>query len=484
MSKKKRQSATAPDPFAEMLDDLFGALAAGDVLQAEIEAARCWSVPYRLGIDEDNAAGIFIGMAKQGRRPEDAALLRLITLTGSASVKSQARAALGELTAAGVYPASWVAEVGKAEPVRASRVYDVYGDREEIRVTFRYASGEHTLIAGVVLAGLPRVSRLRLTDGEPAPSDLGPHEQAEELSLADVRAHVESALREAEDAGWLDGESSAVLPIVRSRLRRLPASEPESAPPLTGEDRAALVREFLASEHAKQAVAADEASTRFWAEILTGWTSLSRSRPPLQAGPYTLRIVLNDHAPYTYPVTAEQREHMEQAVTAWARWSAARRGLDEEHMLDMLPATISSSAFLYATEDAAERRAYLDDVATSDADIAELFAVYDARAIAMPPSEEREDDDLAALDAADPEDRARYLAADFADCKPPGDLPYEEFLGVVRQVAEELWGGEPASTRERALALLHEDELDRHEIMHALVRDELTHRPPGRGRPQ
>jgi hypothetical protein len=268
-----------------------------------------------------------------------------------------------------------------------------------------------------------------------------------------------------------------VLPIVKSRLRRLPASEPESAPPLTGDDRAALVREFLASEHAKPAVAGDEPSTRFWAEILTAWTSLSPSRPPLQAGPYTLRVILNDHVPYMYPVTAGQREHMEEAVTAWARWSAARRGLDEEHMLDMLPATVSSSAFLYAMEDAAERRAYLDGVATSDADVAGLLAVDDARQIAIPRSDEREeDDDLAGLDAADPGDRARYLAADFADCKPPGDMPHEEFLGVVRQVAEELWSGKPAGTRKRALAMLHEDELDRHEIMHALVRDEVSRR--------
>jgi hypothetical protein len=478
VSKKKRQAA-APDPLAEMLDDLWGALAAGDVLRAEIETARCLSVPYRLGIDQDNAAGIFIGMAKRGGRPEDAALLRLITLTGSASVKSQARAALGDLTARGVYPASWVAEAGKAEPVRASRVYDVYGDREDIRVTFRYASGEHTLIARVMLAGLPRVSWLRLADGEPAPDEPGPYQKTEEISLADVRAHVETALHAAERGGLLDTETSTLLPIVKSRLRRLPASAAQAAPPYTRDDRAALVREFLASEHAARAVAADEASTRFWAEILTAWTSLSPSRPQLQAGPYTLQAILNDHVPYTYQVSAEQREHMEQAVTAWARWSAERRGLDSEHMLDMLPAAVSAFAFLYATEEAVERRAYLDDVATSDADIAELDDVRDAREIAIPLSDERgHDDDVAGLDAAGPEDRARYLAADFADCKAPGDLSEEEFLGVVRQVAGELWSGEPASTRKRALALLHEDRLDRHEIMHVLVRDELSHRLP------
>jgi len=479
VSKNKRQAAVAPDPFAEMLSGLWAALADGDVLRAEIETARCCSIPHQLGIDQDKSDTIFIGMAKQGGRPEDAALLRLIMLMGSPAIKRQARAALGELTARGVYPASWVTEAGKAEPVRAIRVYDRFGDYELILVTFRYSAGEHTLVARIDLTDRPAVLGLLLfDDGEPELPGVGPFEATEEISLTGARTHLESALNDADStASTIDPELVALMPIAKSRLRRLPAdAEPGKNPLYTSEQRAALVREFLASPYAAQAVAQDEASTRFWAEIATAWSSRVPGHPPLQAGPRTLRYLLKRYVPATYPVTVEQRAQMADAVTAWARWSAAQRDLDEERMLSLLPGTLADFPLSYDDEDAAGRRLYLADVVTSDADVAGLRAVWDARTIAIPPGEEREgqDDDLAALDASDPDDRAAYLAADFAECKVPDGLSRDEFLGVVRRVAEELWTGEPASTREQAQALLAQDDLDRHDIMHVLVRHALS----------
>jgi hypothetical protein len=471
VSKKKRQSPAEPDPLSEMLHGMWEALAAGDVLRAEIETARCCFIPHRLGIGQDEADAIFIGMAKQGGRPEDAALLRLIMLMGSPAVKDQARVALGELTGKGIYPANWVTEAGKAEPVRAWRIYDVFGDREDILVTFRYASGEHTLIARIALTNVPSVTRLTLIDGEPSLDKEGPFDEVEEISLAETRTRLEPALAEAESNEWLTADTGALIPVAKSRLRRLPAGDKKDDKKdervYTSDDRAALVREFLSSPHAAQAVAADEASTRFWAEILTAWGSRVPGHQLLQAGPATLTYLFNEYAPYTYPVTAEQREHMDHAVTAWARWSAAQRGLDEEHMLDRLPDTLSDFRFLYDVAEAAERRAYLADVATSDADLAMLRDARLTRTIAIPPSDERETKNL---DVTDPADRARYLAADFAECTLPGDVSREDLTGLLSRVADELWDTEMTSSREHALALLAEGALGRHDIMHALVR--------------
>ena len=453
---------------------MWEALAAGDVLQAEVETARCCFIPHRLGIGQDEADAIFIGMAKQGGRPEDAALLRLIMLMGSPVVKNQARVALGELTAKGVYPASWVAEAGKAEPVRAWRIYDVFGDREDILVTFRYASGEHTLIARVDLTNVPLVRRLTLIDGAPSLDKDGPFDEVEEIGLASLRTRLEPALAAAESSESVSADTGALIPVAKSRLRRLPAAGPQDQKDervYTSDDRAALVREFLSSPQAAEAVTADEAATRFWAEILTAWGSRIPGHEPLQAGPATLRFVLNDYAPFTYPVTAEQREHMDQAVTAWARWSAAQRGLDEEHMLSRLPQTLSDFRFRYDIDEAPERRAYLADIATSDADLATLKDAWLTRTIAIPPSDERETE---GLDVADPADRARYLAADFAECTLPGGLSRADLTGVLSRVADELWDAEMTSTREQALALLAGGELDRHDIMHALVRHALS----------
>jgi hypothetical protein len=166
---------------------------------------------------------------------------------------------------------------------------------------------------------------------------------------------------------------------------------------------------------------------------------------------------------------------MEQAVTAWARWSAAQRGLDEEHMVSLLPMTVSDFAFFYQTDEAAERRAYVADVATSDADILWLADALATRTIAIPLSAER-DDGGKQLDGTNPDDRATYLAAEFAECQLPAGLSRDEFTGVVRQVAEQLWDTELSDTRKHALALLAEGELGRHDIMHALIQHALSSR--------
>ena len=479
MSKKKqRRTAADPDPLAQMFSDLWATLAAGDVLLAEIETARCLSIFHQLGVDQDKSDSIFIGMAKQGGKPEDAALLRLIMLLGSPAVKGQARTALGELTAKGVYPASWVTEAGKAEPVRASRVYDVFGDWEDICVTFRYADREHTLVARIDLANLPQMRQLALVDGEVPPPADNPYDAGEEISLPDARLHLESALLAAELDGLLSAETAALLPIAKARLRRLPADDVKPGREYTGEDRAALVREFLASTYAAEALAEDEDSTRFWAEILTAWSSRIPWHPPLQLGPRTLRYVLNEHAPRTYPVTPRQLELLAPAAAAWARWSAAQRGLDEDHMISMLPDALTAFPILYDDDYAVEHRAYLADVVTSDVDIVSLVNAWATRTIAIPASEDREEEGngLEALDATSRDGRAAYLAVDFANCRLPGGMSREEFIAVVCQVGEELWDTELSGTRKHALALLAEGDRGRHDIMHVLIEHKLSHR--------
>ncbi|HLK01528.1 MAG TPA: hypothetical protein VKU39_16705 [Streptosporangiaceae bacterium] len=481
MTKRTKQQA---DPELMRLignvSELWTALADGDVLQAEIWTARRCGVPSEMNVDEDKSDALFLGMAKQDGRQEGAALLRLLMLTGSPAIKRRARDALGELTARGVYPASWVTEAGKPEPVRASRVHDVFGDWEDVYVTYRYAKGEHTLIARLFLFDLPVVRLLELTETEPDLSVRGPFEAVQDISLADARARLEPALLRSETSYHaLSPAFQALLPVARSRLRRLPAGDAASARLYSGDDRAALVRDFLASPHAAEAVTADEPSARMWAEILTAWSSRLPGLPPLQAGPLTLRQVLEVHVPCTYPVTAEQFEHMPDAVTAWARWSAAQRGLDEDHLLDGLPQALSSARWLYDNNrDAAEQRSYIADVVTAGADVAELRRVWDVRMIVVPPAEDREKRfSVQELDVHDPEARAAYLEAEFGGCSLDDSLGRDEFLGAVRQVAEELWHGKPEGSRARALALLEEDELDRHDIMHDLVRQALARRP-------
>lgn len=63
----------------------------------------------------------------------------------------------------------------------------------------------------------------------------------------------------------LDDGSLLCLPVVRARVRRLPAVDP---PGYQAAHRAATVAEFLASPSA--AGAGEEKTARFWAEVLAG----------------------------------------------------------------------------------------------------------------------------------------------------------------------------------------------------------------------
>src|SRR5512142_1481365 len=116
-----------------VLGDLWKAVAAGEPLQAEIEASTCMEIPRVLGVrdageEESFRATVLVDGARRRRNPDGAALLRLLMAMGTAATKRAASRALAELTGEGVYPPEWVTEIGKVTPDRAWRRYDVFGD--------------------------------------------------------------------------------------------------------------------------------------------------------------------------------------------------------------------------------------------------------------------------------------------------------------------------------------------------------------------
>ena len=78
---------------------------------------------------------------------------------------------------------------------------------------------------------------------------------------------------------------------------------------------------------------------------------------------------------------------MRPAVTAWTTWAAARQGLDPDataQLLASLPKALDGFAAGYADPRSAVSRAYLRDVAASDAEVTELAAVVTRRSLAVP----------------------------------------------------------------------------------------------------
>jgi hypothetical protein len=485
-----RRAATARDEASaaveRLLTRLLTAIAAGDPLTAELETSTFMSIPNATGKTDPDQVEAFISKvmvdgAVRMRTPDSAALLRLLTSLGSPATRRAASQGLGRLTQAGVYPPDWVTEAGKAVPGRAWRRYDVFGDHEAVAVTFSYGEAEHAIVAQVDLTGMPTAVMVGVT---PDPADViegmtrddGELERWESISLAEARGRLEEPLARCDDdpEAGTGAETNVFLPVARSRVRRLPADVPRPDRIFGAHQRAAAVDDFMRSPLAAEAVAADEDATRFWAEVLTGYSGRVIDEPPAQVGPRKLTHMLLGHVPNTFTLTPAQRQHLEPAVTAWTRWSAAHRGLDDQAtalLTERLPWVFSRFDQAYDDPYAALSRSYMADVAASDADVSWLTEQFARRLFVLPITEPG--DDGALPDAGDPQTRSALTEAEFADCTPPDDMTREEFMTAVHRVISEIWEGDPFDTFWSAQSLVA-DGLDRHDAIHVLAKTAAT----------
>lgn len=479
MSKKRRQRRGPNDsvttPLEILLESLWAALSGGDLLVAEQETSRCIALSSLLSTEPGERDDMFIDLAMRTRTSEGAALLRLIALLGPPAQKRKAGRALGELTAAGIFPPEWVAEAGKVTPHRAWRRYDKFGDAETITVVYRYQEIEHALAIEIDLTAIPSISDIdvlaEMADltGE-ITQTARPFELIEEIGLEQARLHLEPAVTRSDRYAGRSFAVQGTLPLARARFRRLPAAG-SAVPVFTADDRAAAVAEFMKSPEAADAIAADEDATRFWAEVLAGYSARIPSEPPTQVGPEKLSRILREYAPDTYTLTENQRRHLPSAVTAWARWTATYRGLDEaaaEHLIARLPEDFAEFDRTYDDDDIAAARGYLADVATSDTDYLKIDEAMFRRVMAIPLPWDRDEEGTGKLDATDPADRHAYAAAEFAECELPDGMTRDELVSAAHRVIEELWSADPPATWQRVRELL--SQMDRHDAIHALIR--------------
>jgi hypothetical protein len=476
---------TEADAVVErVLSSLWAAIASGDPLRAELETATCMAIPQVAGQRDASEIEKFISAvlvdgAVRRRTPEGAALLRLLMALGTQDTKRAASRALAELTGAGVYPPDWVTEVGKVTPGQAWRRYDVFGDDEAVAVTFGYGESEHGIVVQVDLAGIPVASAIGVSSNaarliEAISGDSEEFDRSEQISLPEARRRLLGPLDRADrdPNPDLSADSLAYLPIARSRVRRLPAGDtdtsgvPGTGPLYTAADRAAAVDEFMKSPLAAEAVAADEESTRFWAEVLTGYSGRVPGEPPGQVGPRKLAHIFLGHVPNTFVLSPAQRSYLEPAVTAWVRWSADRRDLGDAEtsvLQEQVPKVLSRFGQAYDDPDAAAIRGYASGLAASDADVSWLSDNVGRRMFALPLPERH-----APLDLADPADRRQLVAAEFGECTPPSGLTSEEFVEAAYRVVEELWRDEE-SPMFQAASRMFADGVARHDIIHRLA---------------
>jgi hypothetical protein len=487
-TRPRRSPAPASAPGREdpgdlverMVGSLWRAVAAGDLLRAELEAATCMALPRvgRLAPADAQAfiSKVLVEEAIRQPSPDGAAVLRLLMALGSPATKRSASQALARLTEAGMYPPDWVTGAGKAVPVQAWRRYDVFGDDEAIAVTFRYGEVEHGVVGQIDLTGIAvavavgvAASAASLIEAVNREDD--PFDRTEQIGLAEARRHLEAPLaRGDEQAGQgASVDTVAYLPVVRSRVRRLPAEGAAAVPVFTAADRAAAVDDFLKSPLAADVVAADEDTARFWAEVLTGYSSRLPGEPPGQVGPRKLAHLLLGHVPNTFDLSAAQRQHLEPVVTAWTRWSAEHRGLDEAataRLAESLPEVLARFGPAYDDPEAVTARGYLADLAVSDADVSELATHVARRVFAVPLPDPASDG--APVQVSDPAVRRALTDDEFGACTPHAGLTQEEFLAAVHRVVGELWDDDPQETFQAARRMFASG-ADRHDIIHTLA---------------
>ena len=463
------------------LAELWKSVAAGDVLNAEFQTSAFVALPELTdGSPEqtETLADALIDAASNHSSGSDgseaAAFCRLLMSLGSRSVKRAASQALADFTADDIYPPGWVTSIGKPTPGRAWRQYDVFGENEVVAVTFSYEEAEHALLVAIDLTELPTVSMIGMGDNpdgmlKTLQDQAESRQRFEEITLAEARARIAGPLaRAGDDPDYeLDESSILFLPLARSRVRRLPPADPGQAVAYTAADRAAAVEEFLGSPEAGRFGDPDVA--RFWATVLTGYSSRVPGEPPAQVGPHKIAAMLLVHAASTFTLTTAQRDGMERAVTAWTRWAAARQGLDEaatEVVMTRLPDLLNEFPDAYDHPYSAASRGYLRDVVTSDVDLRWLADELARREFAAPLPGER-DPSTDGIDATDSHGRTEIAVAEFAECA-GGGADTIRLLTAVPRIVEEIWHDNPASTWERAKKLLAEGH-SRHDVLHRLA---------------
>ena len=470
---------TEADAIVErVMSSLWAGIASGDPLRAELETATCMAIPRVTGeLDPDETekfiSTVLVDGAVRRQTPDGAALLRLLMALGSQDTKRAASRALAELTGAGIYPPDWVTGIGKVTPGQAWRRYDVFGDDEAIAVTFGYDEAEHGIVVQVDLTGIPVATAIGVSANaarliEAISGDNEEFDRSEQIPLAEARRRLLGPLdrTDYDPNPDLSADTLAYLPIARTRVRRLPADDAERAPVFTAADRAAAVDEFMKSPLAAEAVAADEESTRFWAEVLTGYSGRVPGEPPAEVGPRKLAYMLLGHVPNTFVLSPAQRSHLEPAVTAWVRWSADRRDLGEAGtavLTEQVPKVLARFGQAYDDPDAVTIRGYASGLAASDADVSWLSDNVGRRMFALPIPQRH-----APLDLADPADRRGLVEAEFGACTPPAGMTSEEFVEAAYRVVEELWREQDSPTYQTAKRMFAEG-VSRHDLIHRLA---------------
>jgi hypothetical protein len=504
--KKKQRPTTRPRNARRVMPSLAGVhaellgafrpvLQATDPLDVEVltsDLLGSWWKRLPPGEDPDAVFGEgAIGHAARAGTREAMALLRALAILGvTPAQRDAASSAAAALAADGVADPPWAATIGQVEIGACWRLADVFGDQASLLSVFGYGRREHGLVTLVDFNHLGGWVKDLFVTPEPArvlrelrkTAHSEPYAALDQVHPAEARRLLEDGLA-ATDATW-DPEVSDELRQFRAlalaRCRAMPELDRPArpVPEIDDAERDAIIAEFLASKHASQL---PDESARYGARLLVDFGADYDAGKPLRVSPAKIAGFLLDWVPAKVILDDADRDALPGVVTAWVRWAGERTGLESAAVAQLVDVALDCGEdFREAYDqgaDASPIRQLLQGL-DSGGDLADAQDALARRMFAMPYFGTRiGEEDYPRLNPGDPDERRlliegehpEYHAA-LADPAFDGEIDGVNprlHIAIHEVVANQLWEDDPAEAW-RAAKRLHDDGVDRHDILHQL----------------
>ncbi len=319
-----------------------------DALQAEMVASRLLSMWTPDWPDEREAlAALGATVLRQLATTPDAdvlALLLAVAALATPPLDAVAREAAASLRTQAVPEPIWSRAVGRPTLVDAWISTDELEDQSNLAAVFAYDRQPPHVFVAMVDANFGGLVRQAFVGGDPdrvrvewtAVSGM-PIRPLSEQELADRLAQGIEMFD-----GYLDPPVDAgarqLMPLLRARLRLLPTPRPIEQPETPEEERAELAGTFAASPEAS----ALEAAKRSLAEVLARWfidfACDYGAGDPLRWSPIAVEILMADWLPRKAILEPDEVAALPDALRAFVRFSARRKGLAEDVFAETLAA--------------------------------------------------------------------------------------------------------------------------------------------------
>jgi hypothetical protein len=435
--------------------------------------------------------------------PDAMAFLRALSAVGpTEELRHEATAGAETLGTRGVAEPPWGARIGRVRVGECWRLADVYGDQASLYCEFAYGDDRHTLIALIdfnhlggwvkdVWVGPESDEVLTAVRAQVAEAELDLM-VLDRVEPASARRLLETGLA-ATDATWEPEVADTfrecrAIALARCRALPVPVPVPElvspsaALVPISDRERQSIVAEFLASQEANGLTDAD-VSARCARHVVD--FGAEHDGKPLRVSPARTELFLHEWLSGPVVLDDSERDAMPAVFVAWTRWAAARTGLPDVAVAELIGVAEAYTDDLVDDYDGlgdASAALYLDGVDPDDHPEVEDL---ERRMFAMPYVSTRiDDEEFSHLNPADPDDRSiliegehpewhHVLSDPLFDGEADGVNP-RLHLATHEIVANQLWDDDPPEAWRAAKRLLAEG-VDRHEVLHRIGSAMLDH---------